>query len=192
MRFGWQIQDAAARLLATLTCAFIDDPPARWLYPEADSYLLHYPAFARAFARAFGGGALEFGTAWHSKDVAAWAGLPQNALARTLIGSFANRRPPPALLEGAPHPFRFAAPGSLARELRQAGFESVSETSRPIPCPWAGRPDEMWKQLYDLAVPLQRKGPSCPQRQEPGRTLLVDPRGCEVWSPNLGLQGWAA
>ena len=60
---------AAARLLATLTCAFIDDPLVRWLYPEADSYLLHYPAFVRAF----GGGAFELGTAWRSEDFAACA-----------------------------------------------------------------------------------------------------------------------
>jgi hypothetical protein len=38
----------AARLLATLTSAFINDPPARWLYPEPQDYLRHFPVFARA------------------------------------------------------------------------------------------------------------------------------------------------
>ena len=57
------------RLLATLTSAFINDPPVRWLYPEPDRYLQHYPAFARAF----GGGAFKAGTAWRSDDFAACA-----------------------------------------------------------------------------------------------------------------------
>jgi GNAT superfamily N-acetyltransferase len=56
---------AAARFLATLTCAFINDPPFRSLYPEPNSYLLHYPVF--------GGGAFELGTAWRSEDFGACA-----------------------------------------------------------------------------------------------------------------------
>lgn len=55
------------RLIDTLTSAFINDPPVRWLYPEADSYLRNYPSFARAF----GGGAFDFGAAWRSEDFAA-------------------------------------------------------------------------------------------------------------------------
>lgn len=58
-----------ARLLATLTAAFINDPPNRWLYPEPDRYLEYFPAFARAF----GGGALAFGTAWRTRDFSACA-----------------------------------------------------------------------------------------------------------------------
>jgi SAM-dependent methyltransferase len=85
----------------------------------------------------------------------AWAGPPQNALARTLIGPFASRRPPPAPPADAPQPFRFAAPGSLANALERAGFVSVDEQHREVPCPWPGPPEEMWQQLYDLAVPLQ-------------------------------------
>lgn len=51
----------AARILATLTAAFIADPPVRWLFPRTVDYLAHFPRFARAF----GGGALAAGTAWH-------------------------------------------------------------------------------------------------------------------------------
>lgn len=57
------------RLLATLTSAFIDDPPVRWLYPEPDRYLRHFPVFARAF----GGGAFESGTSWRTEDFSACA-----------------------------------------------------------------------------------------------------------------------
>lgn len=56
-------------LLATLTSAFINDPPARWLYPEPDKYLQYFSAFAHAF----GGGAVDLGTAWYTPDRAACA-----------------------------------------------------------------------------------------------------------------------
>lgn len=40
--------------IATLVLAFSSDPAARWLYPEPDQYLCHFPDFVRAFAgRAF-------------------------------------------------------------------------------------------------------------------------------------------
>ena len=58
-----------ARLLSTLTSAFINDPPARWLYPEPHDYLRYFPAFARAF----GGGALALGSAWCMEDFSAVA-----------------------------------------------------------------------------------------------------------------------
>jgi GNAT superfamily N-acetyltransferase len=42
-----------------LMLAFVSDPAMRWLYPEAQDYLRHFPRFAEAF----GGKALESGTA---------------------------------------------------------------------------------------------------------------------------------
>lgn len=69
----WNIMQAdsgdVAPLFATLTSAFVSDPPGRWIYPTAESYLKYYPSFARAF----GGGALESGTAWCSSDFSACA-----------------------------------------------------------------------------------------------------------------------
>ncbi len=50
-------------LLATLTSAFINDPPARWLFSEPAVYLSRFPRFARAF----GSDALGLGTAWHKQ-----------------------------------------------------------------------------------------------------------------------------
>lgn len=57
------------RLLATLTVAFADDAPVRWLYPDAERHLRHFPEFVRAF----GGRALELGTAYHVEDFAGCA-----------------------------------------------------------------------------------------------------------------------
>jgi hypothetical protein len=46
--------------------------------------------------------------------------------------------PPP----GTPHPARFAAPGSLARELEQAGFREIDEERLIVPIPWPGPPEQ--------------------------------------------------
>ena len=45
--------------LAVLTLAFGSDPPCRWAWPDPQQYLEAFPHFARAF----GGGAIEHGTA---------------------------------------------------------------------------------------------------------------------------------
>jgi GNAT superfamily N-acetyltransferase len=39
-----------ARLVATLVTAFAADPAIRWMYPEPQQYLTHFPDFVRAFA----------------------------------------------------------------------------------------------------------------------------------------------
>jgi len=36
-------------VIGTLVSAFIDDPVERWLWPEAQQYLTHFPAFVAAF-----------------------------------------------------------------------------------------------------------------------------------------------
>ncbi len=45
--------------------AFVRDPVVRWLYPEPQAYLRHFPGFARAF----GGPAFGSETAWVSDDL---------------------------------------------------------------------------------------------------------------------------
>jgi len=47
------------RHVATLVAAFAADPAVRWMYPDAEQYLTHFPEFARAF----GGKAFEHDTA---------------------------------------------------------------------------------------------------------------------------------
>jgi GNAT superfamily N-acetyltransferase len=58
-----------ARALATLVSAFTDDPVERWLYPELQQYLIHFPVFLRAF----GGKAFDEQTAWSLGDCSAVA-----------------------------------------------------------------------------------------------------------------------
>jgi ribosomal protein S18 acetylase RimI-like enzyme len=65
-----------ARALATLVSAFTDDPVERWLYPELQEYLTHFPEFLAAF----GGRAFDEQTVWSLGDfsaVALW--LPPGA-----------------------------------------------------------------------------------------------------------------
>src|SRR5690606_18456318 len=60
-----------ARAIATLTRAFADDLPCRWLWPDDDDYETHFPDFAAAF----GGAAIDVGTAVATADlsgVALW------------------------------------------------------------------------------------------------------------------------
>ena len=53
-------EDERARAFATLVSAFTDDPVERWLYPEPQQYLTHFPEFLAAF----GGKAFDEQTVW--------------------------------------------------------------------------------------------------------------------------------
>jgi GNAT superfamily N-acetyltransferase len=66
----------AERCLAVLTLAFGSDPPCRWAWSDPQQYLEAFPRFARAF----GGSAIDLGTAYYSEGfsgVALW--LPPHA-----------------------------------------------------------------------------------------------------------------
>jgi GNAT superfamily N-acetyltransferase len=61
----------ARRAFDTLALAFAADPPSRWLFPDVRQYLRYFPVFAKAF----GGAAVDRGTALTSHDcsgVALW------------------------------------------------------------------------------------------------------------------------
>lgn len=58
-----------SRLVAAVVLAFSTDPAARWTYPAPESYLKHFPDLVRAF----GGRAVECGTAHFIGDVQAAA-----------------------------------------------------------------------------------------------------------------------
>jgi GNAT superfamily N-acetyltransferase len=49
-----------ASAIATIVSAFTDDPVERWLFPDTDEYLTHFPEFVAAF----GGQAFREETAW--------------------------------------------------------------------------------------------------------------------------------
>jgi len=61
---GQNLSTNCDRALAIVQRAFEQDPPVRWLYPEADSYAAHFPRFAAALgAPAFGEGTLRLSEA---------------------------------------------------------------------------------------------------------------------------------
>jgi ribosomal protein S18 acetylase RimI-like enzyme len=61
--------DERARAYATLVLAFGADPAERWLYPDPQQYLTHFPRFLAAF----GGRAFDEKTAWRLHDVSSAA-----------------------------------------------------------------------------------------------------------------------
>src|SRR5471030_3333672 len=69
-------RSGSVRAFATLVSAFTEDPVERWLYPELQEYLTHFPEFLAAF----GGRAFDEQTVWSLGDfsaVALW--LPPGA-----------------------------------------------------------------------------------------------------------------
>ena len=60
------------QLVGILTRAFAADPPSRWLYPDHDQYRRFFPRFVEAF----GGSAIEHGSAYVVGDGAAALWLP--------------------------------------------------------------------------------------------------------------------
>jgi ribosomal protein S18 acetylase RimI-like enzyme len=65
----------ASAAVGIITLAFGTDPVARWMYPEPNDYLEHFPRFVRAFA----GRSFEKGTAYLARETsgaALW--LPPN------------------------------------------------------------------------------------------------------------------
>jgi ribosomal protein S18 acetylase RimI-like enzyme len=65
-RISGASDDDRARVFATLTSAFREDPVERWLYPEERAYDACFPAFLAAF----GGEAFAHNTVWRLDDFA--------------------------------------------------------------------------------------------------------------------------
>lgn len=100
-----------ARVIDALRLAFVADPATRWVWPDPQKYLTHFPSFAKAF----GGRAFENQSAYYVGDyfgAALW--LPPNIhpdvdSLMTLFQSTASdeaQKDGPALLEkmGSYHP----------------------------------------------------------------------------------------
>lgn len=134
--------DPSHRKLAlhTLTLAFADDPPCRWLYPQDADYRQYFPLFATAF----GGAAIDRGTAIATSDlagVALWMepGLgPDDAALEALIEQSAPAERKGAVFDlvgemgrvhpSEPHwylPLIGVAPASQGRGLGSALLETV-------------------------------------------------------------------
>lgn len=85
----------AARCFAALSLAFSGDPACRWAWPDPHEYLEAFPRFARVF----GGGAIEHGTAnYHEAftGVALWlppgVGPDESSLIRVIQDTVAGSR----------------------------------------------------------------------------------------------------
>lgn len=89
--------------------------------------------------------------------LAAWGPLDEIPYLRLALEPFARRVPLPSPDPRAPHPLRYGngMPGSLAHELRAAGFDEVEEEWSRVSWPWPGTPEEMWLRFYEGAVPFQ-------------------------------------
>lgn len=77
--------------------------------------------------------------------------------------------------EGAPHVFRYAAPGSLAEVMRAAGFVSVREENLRIDCVRQGTPEEFWEEFREVAAPFRPliEGLTPERRAELDREVLA-------------------
>jgi ribosomal protein S18 acetylase RimI-like enzyme len=69
LSFSAVSKNGRSKALDTLVSAFTDDPVERWLYPETQKYLTHFPEFLAAF----GGKAFDEHTAWTLSEFTAVA-----------------------------------------------------------------------------------------------------------------------
>ena len=82
-------------------------------------------------------------------------GVPQQPFFAMTVGVLRRfvEIPPPE--EGAPNIFRFAAPGSLAGVLRDAGFSDVREEQHRIACERPGTAENFWEEFREMAAPFR-------------------------------------
>ena len=85
----------------------------------------------------------------------AWGTFDANPMMMACIGPFFTRVAPPPPPPGAPTPFKFAPSGTLAGELRAAGFTHVDEETQTVSLPWPGPPEELWQHFRDIAAPFR-------------------------------------
>jgi len=60
-----------------------------------------------------------------------------------------------ALEPGGDDPFRFAAPGSLAKVLRDSGFRDIEEVPRNLPWVWPGTGEEVFDYACAMSAPFR-------------------------------------
>jgi len=86
---------------------------------------------------------------------AAWGDSGRNTFDQTtsdVLERFLQPAPPAIPLSD-----RFAIPGSLPAELRQAGFDEIHEQFHEIPWPWPGTPEEYWECSCEFRTSFRRK-----------------------------------
>jgi SAM-dependent methyltransferase len=86
---------------------------------------------------------------------AVWGPPDQGTYIAFVVGGFFAHRQPETPPPDMPFPLRFAAPGSLGAALHAAGVTQLEEETAVLPFPWPGPAEEVWRQFYDVAVPLR-------------------------------------
>ena len=61
----------------------------------------------------------------------------------------------PLIPAGGQDPFRFAKPGSLSAQLRNFGFDPVSEETTSLPWAWPGPVEEVWEYQRSVSAPFR-------------------------------------
>jgi len=82
-------------------------------------------------------------------------GPPQQPFFAMTVGVLRRFIDFPQPEEGAPHVFRYAAPGSLADVMRDAGFTAVREEQHHLACERLGTPEEFWEEFREVAAPFR-------------------------------------
>jgi ubiquinone/menaquinone biosynthesis C-methylase UbiE len=96
--------------------------------------------------------------AWGTIDQPYW---------QTTMGVVQRHVGGPILQPGGPNPFRFSEPGSLAAELKAAGFREVQEETKTLPWTWPGTPQEVWEQAQAVSVPFRTMLDRAPETMWP-------------------------
>ena len=73
----------------------------------------------------------------------------------SMMGVVVKHMGEPSLGPGGPDPFKFAKPGSLSAELRNAGFSAAKEETRTVPWTWPGSAEEVWEQMRAVSAPFR-------------------------------------
>ena len=61
----------------------------------------------------------------------------------------------PLIPAGGQDPFRFAKPGILSAQLRNAGFDQINEESTSVPWAWPGPVEEVWEYQRSVSAPFR-------------------------------------
>ena len=96
--------------------------------------------------------------AWGSFDQPYW---------QTMMGVVHRHVGGPLLESGGLDPFRYAAPGRLAKLLQDAGFSSVEQETKTLPWTWAGSVEDVWEYAQSVSVPFRPMLQRVPSDQWP-------------------------
>ncbi len=86
--------------------------------------------------------------------VLVWGDPGHAAYAAAFFGPIVSRVTLPEPEPGSPHPYRFAAPGSLRQAMEAAGFREVDEQVQLVPLRFPGTAADFMRWFRDMAIPM--------------------------------------